>query len=224
MRHLFPILLVLAMPVAQAAAESRVPTVELSAEASRTATNDLARATVFAEATDPAPGELARKVNGAMAQALATARAFPTVKAQSGGSHTWPGYDKPGRINTWHMRSELQLESRDMAALSELLGKLQASLGVSQIVLMPSPETRKKAEDGAMVDAISAFQARAKLVAESLHKPWRLRELHVNAGGGMRPPFFPMARASAMAADAMPVEAGDSQVTASVAGTIELVE
>ncbi len=221
MRHLFTFLLLLA-PLAQAADASKAPTIELSAEASRTASNDLARATVYAEATDAAPGDLARKVNGAMAQALATSRTFTSVKTQSGGSRTWPSYDKAGKINGWHMRSELQLESRDMAALSELLGKLQASLAVSQIALMPAPETRKKAEDGAMLDAIAAFQARARLVAESLHKPWRLKEMHINSGGGPRQPYFPVARVAAMASDAMPVEAGDSQVTASVSGQIEL--
>lgn len=223
MRPLLAALLLLSVPFTQAAEPPKPAVVELSAEASRTAVNDLARATVYAEATDTAPGDLARKVNSAMAQALATSRAFPEVKTQSGGSHTWPAYDKAGRINGWHMRSELQLESRDMAALSELLGKLQASLAVSQIALMPAPETRKKAEDGAMLDAIAAFQARARLVAESLHKPWRLKELHINAGGS-RPPFYPMARVAAMAADAMPVEAGESQVTASVTGQIELAE
>lgn len=223
MRHLIILLLLLA-PLAQAAETSKAPTIELSAEANRTAANDLARATVYAEAADTAPGDLARKVNGAIAQALATSKAFTSVKTQSGGSRTWPSYDKAGKINGWHMRSELQLESRDMAALSELLGKLQTSLAVSQIALMPAPETRKKAEDGAMLDAIAAFQARARLVAESLHKPWRLKELHINTGAGPRQNFFPMVRAAAMAADAMPVEAGDSQVTASVTGQIELAD
>ena len=224
MRYLLATLLFLAATFAQAAEPPKPAVIELSAEASRTAANDLARATVYAEATDSAPGELARKVNTAMTQALATSRAFPAVKTQSGGSHTWPSYDKAGKINGWHMRSELQLESRDMAALSELLGKLQASLAVSQIALAPAPETRKKAEDGAMLEAIAAFQARASLVADSLKKSWHIKELHISSGGGSRPPFLAMARASAMASDAMPVEAGESQVSASVTGTIELAE
>ncbi|HEX5804537.1 MAG TPA: hypothetical protein VFY24_16080, partial [Azospira sp.] len=42
-------------------------TIDLSAEASRPAANDLARATVFAEATSPAPGESAKRVNALIA-------------------------------------------------------------------------------------------------------------------------------------------------------------
>jgi len=40
-------------------------------------------------------------------------------------------HGKLGRtIEAWRMRSEILLETRDMAALSELLGKLQATLSV----------------------------------------------------------------------------------------------
>lgn len=215
---------ILACAAAQAAdaAKPQGPTVELSAEASRTAVNDLARATAYHEANDPSPKEVAGRVNGVIAAALTLAKSYPTVKVQTSGSRSWPQYDKAGRITAWRMRSELQLETRDVAALSELLGKLQASMGVSQIGFMPAPETRKKAEDGAIVDAIAAFEARAKLVAGSLHSRYRLRQMSIGTGAN-RPPAFPMARA-AMADSAMPMEAGDSQVSVTVSGQIELTE
>lgn len=199
------------------------PTVDLSADASRPAPNDLARATVFAETTGPAPGELAKRVNSLIAEGLATAKTYPTVRTQSGGTHTYPIYaNKGGRIDSWRMRSELTLESADMAALSELLGKLQTTLGVADIVLLPSPETTKKAEDAAIGDALAAFRNRARLVADILGKPYRIKHLAINTSG--RAPIMPMVRAYARVAEAapMPVEAGESQVSVNVSGQIEI--
>lgn len=199
--------------------------VELSAEASREAANDLAQATVFAEAAEANPRQVAQRVNAAIAAALATARGYPAVKAKSGATHSNPLYGKDGRtIERWRMRSDLQLESRDAAALGELLGKLQASgLGVAGVALQPAPETRRKAEDQATLDALAAFQSRAKLLADALGKPYRLKQVSVSTGG--RPPM-PLFRAAPMVADAapMPVEAGESSVTVTVNGQIELQE
>lgn len=213
--------LLLASPVFSA------PTsIELSAEASRPAANDLARATVFAEATGATPGELAKRINSLIGDGLKTAKPYSAVKTQSGGTHTYPVYAKGGKIESWRMRSDLVLESADSGALSELLGKLQASLGVANVTLLPAPETRKKAENDAMVDAITAFKSRAKLIADTLGKPYRIKQLAVNSGG--RSPAMPMLRAAPAfsSADAapMPMEAGETQITANVSGQIELIE
>ena len=197
--------------------------VELSSEASRAAVNDLIRATVAAEASGASPGELARQVNAQIAEALKTAKAYPAVKAQSGATASYPVYAKGGKIEAWRMRSELTLESSDNAALPELLGKLQTSLGVSSLVLQPSAETRRHAEEQAMVEAIAAFKARASVVAETLGKTYRLKQLNIATGNRFVQPVFRSA-ARPLAADTapMPVEAGESQVTASVSGQIEL--
>jgi predicted secreted protein len=198
-------------------------TVDLSAEASRPAANDRARAIVFAEVAGSAPGDAAKRVNALVADAIATARSYPQVKVQTAGTHTYPVHAKGGRIEAWRMRSEIALESGDMAALSELVGKLQTTLGVSGISLFPSPETRQKAEREAMLDAIAAFRARAQLAADALGKPYRIKHLSLGSHG-QRPPM-PMLRAAPMAAmeaAPMPVEAGETQVTATVGGQIEV--
>lgn len=202
-------------------------TIDLSAEANRPAANDLARATVFAEITSPAAGESAKKVNALIAEAVATAKTYPKIRVQTAGTHTYPVYAKGGgRIEAWRMRSDITLETADTAALSELLGKLQASLGVSGITLAPSPETRRKAENEALLDAIAAFKARAKLAADALGKPYRIKQMSLG-GQSYRPPS-PLMRAAPMAAmeaaAPMPVEAGESQVSATVSGQIELAD
>lgn len=197
--------------------------IELSAEASRPAVNDLLRATVSAEASGATPGDLAKQVNNLIANALKTTKAYPSVKTQSGGSNTYPIYAKGGKIESWRMRSELSLESGDVAALSELLGKLQTSLQVSNLQLQPSPETRKKVENEAMLDALAAFKSRAKVLADALGQPYHIKQLSVNSTGMIVQPMFRGA-AKAMLSDAapMPVEAGESQISATISGQIEL--
>lgn len=207
-----------------APASSKLPIVELSAEATRPAPNDQAHAVLSAEAAGPALGDISRQVNAQIAEALKISKSYARVKVQTGNTSTYPVYSKSGRVESWRMRSEISLESGDAAAMSELLGKLQTSLGVSRIVMQPSPETRTKVENEVMVDAIAAFKARAKVVADALGKSYQIKRLSVSTGGRFVEPVFRMAAKSAMsdAAAPMPMEAGESQITASVSGQVEL--
>ncbi|WP_341678319.1 SIMPL domain-containing protein [Niveibacterium sp. SC-1] len=209
-------------------ADKNTTTIELSAEANRSAPNDLARATVFLEGNDAKLPELSKRINQAMSSAIALAKPYTAVKTQSGGTNTWADYGRNGgKIEGWRMRSELVLETRDTAALSELIGKLQGSgLALGQIAFLPAPETRKKAEDDTVVDAIAAFRARADVAAGALGRKYRIRQLTVSTQGGTRPPMYRMAKpAVAMSSDAVPpspIETGESQITVNVNGQIEL--
>lgn len=200
--------------------------IDLSAEASRPAANDLARATVFTEITSPTPGESARRANAAMQEAINTAKTYSRVTVQTASTHTYPVHARGGgKVEAWRVRSELALESTDIPGLSELIGKLQANLGVSGITLAPSPETRRKAEDLAYLDAIAAFKSRARLVADAFGKPYQIK--HLSLGGQSFRPSSPVLRSSAMAsmeAAPMPIESGESQVSARVSGQIELAD
>jgi predicted secreted protein len=215
------------------AQENSVPssptTIELSADAGQDAANDMASASAFFEATDVLPAALARKVNAAIASALETTKAYPRVKTRTGSTHTYPVYARDGRtIEAWRMRSELFFETQELAALSELLGKLQGSLAIGQIQLSPSPETQSKAFDGAAIEALERFQARAALLAKTLGKNYRIVHLNIGHSAG-RPPMLSMARSAAPmnlaeSAPPLPMEAGETRVTVHVAGTIALVE
>lgn len=208
---------------ASTAADVPGPLLSFSVDASRSVPNDLARAGAFMAATEASPAEVARHVNTAIAQALALAKTYSTVHTRSGETWTAPTYGKNNRaIESWQMRSELLFESRDIAALSELLGKLQATLAVGQIALQAAPETRKKAEDEALLEAVAAFRERAQRVADALGRKYRIRTMNV-AGGGRGPTGM---ATRAMAADAapLPVAAGDSQITVRIAGEVELTD
>lgn len=217
-----------AVHAADGAAPPALPTADISVEASRSAPNDQFRAQVYYETTEVSPGELARKVNSVISQALQTARSYPAVKVRTGGNMTYPVYGKNIRnIEAWRMRSTLALEANDSAALSELLGKLQQSMVIGGLNAAPSAETWKKIEDQAIGDALTAFEARARLVAASLNKKWKIKHVSVNTGGIQQKTIMPLARsASVMAAEAAPapIEAGDSTISVSVNGQIELLE
>ncbi|MDR0362842.1 MAG: SIMPL domain-containing protein [Planctomycetota bacterium] len=199
-------------------------TVSLSSEASRPAANDLMQATLFAEAAGAAPEELSGRINRTVAEALKLAQTYPSVKVQSGNANTYPVYaENGGAIESWRMRSEISLESGDAPALSELVGKLQASLAISSLRLLPSPETKRKAEDAAILDAIALFEARAKLLADARGKNYAIKELSIATGGSFAPaPMLRAVRADFAKSAPMPIESGESQVSATVSGKIEI--
>lgn len=210
--------------IAHPSAGPAVPTVELSAEASRPAPNDMAIANAYFEASGTDPGKLAEHVNGTIASALEHTRGFRDVKVQTAGTSTYPVYGKDGRrIESWRMRSELQLESRNLPALAELLGKLQANLALSALMMQPAPETRKNIADQVATDALRAFQVRAKIIADTLGRAYRIRHLSISYGDGQ--PIRPM-KSMAMRAEAapMPIEAGETEIVVTVHGTVELTD
>jgi len=225
-RLLLPCLLILcfacpALPL-MAAETGKGTLVDFSVEARQPAANDQGSATAFFEADGPNPGELAQKVNAVIAQALTLAKTSSNVRTRSGNTWTSPLYGKTGRnIEGWRMRSELLLESRDIPALAALVGKLQATLGVSQITLQPAAETRSKAEDGATTEAIGLFRAKAKAIASQLGRDYRIVQLNVGSSHGQI--FAPKAMALRAEAAPLPLEAGESQVTVTVSGQIEVL-
>ncbi|UCV24452.1 SIMPL domain-containing protein [Ferribacterium limneticum] len=201
--------------------------VDLSANASRPAANDMVRASVYSEVSGKSPAELAQRVNADIAEALKLIRAKAGISVKSGQQSTYPVYGQGQKIDGWRMRSELVLESKDQGSVSDLLGKLQQMrLAVGDVSMLPSPETRRKVEDEATREAILAFQSRAAVIAEQLGKSWKIKQLNVQQGGGMPMPMMRAARGVMMAAEAAPapLEAGESLVTTNISGQIELAD
>lgn len=203
------------------------PTIDLSAEASRPAANDLVKAMVYAEANGSEPAEVARRVNQEIAEALRLIKSKAAVTVKSGHQHTYPVYGNNRRIEGWRMHAELLLESKEITTLSELLGRLQQmKLALGNVSQSPAEATRRDVEEAATRDAIQAFERRATVVASALGKTYRLRQLSIQQAGS-QPPVMPMRAMRAMAmndAAPLPVEAGESLLTVSVSGQIELVD
>lgn len=224
LRHPRPALLIAAALTLPAGAALAGPVVELSASASRPAANDLLRAQLYVEASAPDAAEVARRLNRDLGDALQQARQAPRVTVRSGNQHAYPVFNREQKIEGWRMRGELQLEASDAAALSAAVTPLQqqrvALAGISQ---QPSPATRRQAEEGATEDALRAFETRAAQIARALGKSYRIRRLSITQEGGMAPMLraAPLAMAARDAAP-VPLEAGDSQISVSIHGEIEL--
>ena len=204
------------------------PLVELSARATGTAANDLASATAYAEHTAATPQAAAAEVNQRLAAAFEAAKKHPAIKAQNADVSTYPVYNSAGsKVTGWRMRAGIALESSDTTALATLLGELQQTLSVGNLTLRPAPHTYDVAADAIATQAIAAFQARAKNVAAALSSDYRIKTLSLDYGSGpsIQPPFL---RARAMSAESspvdMPVEAGESAITVTVSGSIELIK
>ena len=208
---------------AQTAPETLFNLVSLSAQAEREIPNDLLTATLAAEAEGADPAQLADGINRTMQRALATALAYKSVKAQSAGYQTTPVYEK-NRVARWRVRQELRLESGDFAAATELIGKLQATLMVAGLNLSVSGESRRKAENALIADALAAFEERARVVRDALKaKGYRMRDLQVSTGGAPPRPMLSMARQMSAESVAQPaIEPGSTRILVTVSGTVQL--
>jgi predicted secreted protein len=208
-----------------AGAHAQEPTtVGLQAQAAREFPNNQVVANVFAEESGRDAAALAGAVNRKMAAALAAARAFPSVRARSGNYQTYPLY-KDGKIESWRVSQQLRLESGDFAAMAQLLGQLQRDLVVRGMSVGLSDEARRDAENALIAEALTAFEARGTLVRQAMKAGGhRVKHIDVNTSSGRVTPYLEMARQASVSASAPPpaIEAGSSQVTVNVSGTIEL--
>ncbi len=224
MKYLAAALLTFALNAVAAETKPTGTLIDFQAQAQRSAPNDLGYAAMYFEATGAHAGELSKRVNQAISAALATAKSHPEIKVKSGSTQTYPVYAKGNRtIESWRMRSEVLLESRDAAALSDLVGKLQATLAVGSMRFTPAPETLRKADDEAAMDALAAFQEKATRYAAALKKQYRIVSITIGSNGVPPAPSERYAMMKAVA-DSMPVEAGESQIVVGVTGQIELLE
>jgi len=219
--------LLLALLIAPLAAGAQAPEplfnlVNLSAQAEREVPNDLLGAVLAAEGEGADTAQLSGEVNRTMQRALALAKGYASVKTRSGSYNTFPIYEK-GRVVRWRVRQELRLESTDIPAATELIGKLQASLVVNGMALSVSPEARRQTENALYAEAIGAFEERARLVRDAMKaKGYRVRELHFS-GGGAPAPMALAARSAAVEARAQPaIEPGTTRIVITVSGSVQL--
>jgi predicted secreted protein len=115
------------------------------------------------------------------------------------------------------------VQGRDAQAISQLTGRIN-TLGIARVGWSLSREAREKVEADVQAEAITRFRARADAVSKQFgFAGYSLREVQVSTDGGAGVPQ-PMMRvqASAMSAEALPVEAGKAVVTATVSGSVQL--
>src|SRR5262245_46152939 len=199
--------------------------IELQAEVTREIANDLMIVTLYAEVNDASAAQVANRLNRLVADALKTAAESKSVKAQSGSTTTFPVYDRANKLTGWRGRSEIRLESKDVRAMANLIGKLQSSMQLGGVAFTVSPELRRQTENELIAEAVAAFRGRADIATKALGgKSYKIRRLAINTGGSGP---VPMARVRAMAAPSADIappafEGGTSTVQVGANGSIEV--
>ena len=137
---------------------------------------------------------------------------------------TRPGSSGP-QISGWQGSAELVVEGRDVAAISQLAGRIQ-TLTIARVGFSLSREAREKVEGEVAATAIARYRAQAESYAKHFgFGGYALREVQVSLQGDEGPRPLPLMRAQAasIAGDAaLPVEAGKAAVTASVSGSVQM--
>ena len=201
--------------------------VSLSASASMEVPKDQLTIVFSTTREGPDAAQVQSQLKQALDAALAEARkaARPgQVDVQTGNFSLYPRHTAKGP-NGWTGSAELVVEGKDMAAISQLAGRIQ-TLTIARTGFGLSREAREKVDAEVTAQAIARFKARAAEVARQFgFGGWALREVMVQ--GVDMPPMQPMPRiamasAAPMAEQALPIEAGKTTVSATVSGSVQL--
>jgi predicted secreted protein len=183
--------------------------------------------TLFSEAQERDPARLAARITDSLNQAVTRARQVKAVEISLGNRHSYPVYSENGKqIIAWRERAELRLQSPDFAALAQLVAQLPGELQTASMGFSIADSTRRASEDQLLQEAIAAFLARAELATAALGgSAYKLVSLTLGNGGFVPPMPMQHARSAMAMADAAPVaeiEAGNSRVSLSADGVIEV--
>lgn len=224
-------LLACGLGTAAASAQTLPPpqnVLSLATQASAEVTQDLLAITLSATRDGSDAGAVQSQLRQVLDAALTEARraARPgQVEVRTGAFSLYPRYAPKGGIAGWQGSAELILEGRDLAAISQLAGRL-AGMTVARVGFGLSREAREKVEAELAAQAIARFKSRADDYSHQFgFGGYGLREITV--GGADLPPPQPMFRARAMSAagaadESLPVQAGKTTVSVSVAGSIQM--
>jgi len=221
--HLFALLTLFSLAV-QGDQPLTYDRINLAVSAGREVENDTLVSVMYAQEEGNNPSRLSDRINRAISTAVEQAKRNPRIQVQTLEYSTTPVYRKQA-LSGWRVRQSIRLESRDGAALSELIGSLQSSLAVGSISYTISPERLKATEEELIGEAVAAFSARAQMVASQLgRKGYRLVQMNLNTPGHVPQPRQMRGVAMAMSGDAAPptLEAGSRRVEVHINATIEL--
>ena len=178
--------------------------------------------TVEKEAADAA--KLADTINQTMDWALSRVKQQKDIQARTLSYNTYPVYEKKTLIG-WRGNQQLELKSSDITELTEVTGQLQQRLQIKGMRFNPTRQTRKKHEDMLIEEAMQAFKQRVEIVKKHMsEKNVRIVSLNINTGGDYPRPIRAESRMMAMdsmAVSTPAVEAGSSNLTVTVSGSVQ---
>jgi predicted secreted protein len=205
---------------------SQAATLSLEASAKSQVTNDEMVVTLAAERDGQDLAALNQSVLIALNSGLDEAKRVIGVKPKLGSISTQPNYNAQGRPMGWKVRGEIVLTSGNLAGLGKLAGDLSARLQLASIQFRLSDENRSAVEKRLLTEAANAFRSRAKDASTALgFTSYAIKD--VQLGNGYQITVRPMmakadAIMSARSSAPVPTDSGESEVTVSFSGTIDL--
>jgi predicted secreted protein len=195
----------------------------LQAQAEREIPNDQMIVTLATEHEGSNAASISQEINRDMQWALDIIKTYKDVDSKTGNYQTYPIYNKQ-TITGWRSSQQIEIKSENMAGLTELVGKLQEKLQVTQMNFSPTDATRKQHENELIEEAMLAFRERVAIVGKHMdQKSHRIVNIHINTGG-YQPPIMYERAMKTMAMDVAPslaVEAGMSKITVTVNGSVQ---
>jgi predicted secreted protein len=222
--------LALAAPLVHADPPVVANQLALSASATAEVTNDVLVITFSTqrEGADPAAlqAHLTQALNTALAEARKAARPGQ-VDISTGNFSVQPRYTGKDEPIKWQGVVELRAEGRDFEALAQLVGRI-GTLSVAQVGYQLSRQAREKVEAEVSTQAIARFRSQAEAHAKAFgFTGVTLRAVEVNTSASSGPPMMRMRAAGAdmaMAAAPLPVQAGTSEVSVTVSGSVQMLK
>ena len=190
--------------------------------------NDEVRASLYKKAQATDSKTLATTLNTSINNAMKIAKRYPTVTVSTGQQRTYPRYDKNDKIIGWTGQANIDLKSTDFAATSQLIADLQETLVMDNLNFGVSDTKKTALEQKLMTEASRAFQQQAKNLTRAWDaRSYRVVNVNLNTGSNYpRPMYSAMAMKSA-SADSVPsqnFESGNSTISVTANGTIELTK
>jgi predicted secreted protein len=201
---------------------------QLSASGTVEVQQDLLTLVLSAAREGADPNHVQSQLKAALDPALAEARkaALPgQLDVRTGNFALYPRYGQDGKMVGWQGSTELVLEGRDFARITQTAAKIQ-TMTLAGVSFGLSREQRAKVESQAQSVAIERFKVKAGELAKGFgFSGYSLREVAVNAndqGFVPRPRMLALQGKPAQADMPVPVEAGKSSVTVTVSGSVQL--
>ncbi len=209
------------------AAEPREPVYDqfsLQASAQSEVENDLMRVMMQVQHENRDAAVLAGKINADMQWAIEQLATFDSIVYRTENYTTYPKYEQQ-RVVGWRSSQTLSLSSSDFEAVKRAVQILQGRLQVSNMVFLARDETRRLAEDKLINEALDNLKHRAGIVQQNMGADgYRIMHMNIDTGryAGPRPRMEATMMRSAAADVAPAVEGGNSKISVTVSGQIQL--
>lgn len=211
------------------------PLLGISAEASREVANDEMNVLMRVERQSEDLAAANRDALGRINALLAKARGIEGIESSLAGVGSSPIHaeDRKAdgkvehRITGWHVHADASLKSRDVQALSTLIGELGEDARILSVGFSVSKEARTKIEAELLAEASKAFNERAAMIAQALgYAGFEIERINVGTTGMPRP-YRPVAQEAMMsmraaAAPDFADSVGESTLSANANGQVWL--